>query len=222
MSNIEQEVKINCNEFAIFGVPVYSGRVPEIVAERLKMFRGDDTPAIIAVIYGNRDFDDALLELRDIAEGQGFRVISAGAFVAQHSIFPKIGQGRPNVADLLLAEEFGRKSIELLSNSSDILGLPIIEVCGNSPYRSVSAIPLKPKVSKKCNSCGTCAKQCPKGAIEPASLRKTDKNLCISCAHCIAVCPEKARSFGGLLYRFVAKKFGKKYMEPKTPYIVYK
>lgn len=222
MFNSDQEVKINSDEIALFGVPVYSGRVPEIVAERLRMFRGDTTPAIIVVVYGNRDFDDALLELRDIVESRGFKVISAGAFVAQHSIFPKIGQGRPNIADLLSAEELGRKSIELLSSSEELLASPTIEVCGNSPYRSVSAIPLKPKASRKCNSCGTCAKQCPVGAIYAASLRKTDKNLCISCAHCIAVCPQKARSFKGLLYRLAAKKFSEKFMEPKTAYITYK
>ena len=34
------------NEIAIFGIPVYSGRVPEIVAETLKDIKGNKTLAI--------------------------------------------------------------------------------------------------------------------------------------------------------------------------------
>lgn len=216
----ESGITIAGSELAIFGVPVYSGRVPAIVAEQLLKFRGKATPAIIAAVYGNRDFDDALIELRDIVESYGFRVVSAGAFIAQHSIFPAVGQSRPDSNDIQAAAYFGKKSIEILLHCHSTNDLPAIEVRGNSPYRKVATIPLRPKASKRCNECGACAKGCPTGAINPITPRKTDKALCISCAHCISICPQKARNFGGLLYKLVAKKFIKNCSKPQIPYIV--
>lgn len=103
----EEEFIISGGEIIIFGVPVFSGRVPEVARKGMEKIKGDHTPAIIACVYGNRDFDDALLELKDIVENNGFDVISAGAFVAQHSIFPEVAQGRPDSSDLVRAKEFG-------------------------------------------------------------------------------------------------------------------
>lgn len=222
LAPVDRIKTINSNEIAIFGIPVYSGRVPAVAAERLRMFRGESTPAVIAVVYGNREFDDALIELLNIVESCGFSVIAAGAFVAEHSIFPAVGHDRPNPSDREAAAVFGKKSMELLTTCPDTVSAPSIEVRGNTPYRAVAAIPLRPKASKQCNGCGICAKQCPVGAIDPASPRKTDKTLCISCAHCISVCPQKARHFGGLLYKLVSKKFISKCSEPKMPYVIYK
>lgn len=216
------DTTIKSNEIALFAVPVYSGRVPAVVAQQMKRFHGESTSAIIAVVYGNRDFDDALIELRDIVQSCGFSVISAGAFVAQHSIFPLVGHNRPNGLDLEIAKEFGKSSVENLASWAQISDLPLIEVRGNTAYRDVVSIPLHPKSSKRCNGCGICAKKCPVEAINPLSLRKTDKKRCISCARCIAGCPQKARKFDGLLYKIVAKKFAKKCSEPQSPYLVYK
>ena len=50
---------------AIIGVPTYAGRVAPTALERLQKIKGDNTPAIIVVLYGNRDYEDALLELRN-------------------------------------------------------------------------------------------------------------------------------------------------------------
>lgn len=211
-------VAISNDELAIFAVPVYSGRVPALVAEQIRKFHADSAPAIIAVVYGNREFDDALLELRDIVTESGFDVISAGAFVAQHSIFPAVGRSRPDESDIVTAFDFGKKSTERVTAK----GTSIIEVIGNNPYRKVASIPLRPKGSSDCNGCGICVKRCPTGAISLDAPRKTDKKRCISCARCIALCPQQARRFGGLLYTIVSKKFVKNFSEPKSPYIVYR
>ena len=86
-----KEVFISKDEVLVVGIPVYAGRVPEMAVERIRQFKGEGTPAIAVAVYGNRDYDDALLELSDLLSENGFQVISAGAFIAQHSIFPKVG-----------------------------------------------------------------------------------------------------------------------------------
>ena len=52
------------NEAVIIGVPVYGGRVPAVAAERLKKLHGRKTAAVLVVTYGNRAYEDALLELK--------------------------------------------------------------------------------------------------------------------------------------------------------------
>lgn len=218
----ESPLFIPDNEIAVFAVPVYSGRVPAIVAERFNLFSGNNTPAIIVAVYGNRDFDDALIELHDIVKNCGFSVISAGAFVAQHSIFPEVGNARPDFEDLRAVAKFGENSMEYLLSLRGKIPTTNLDIKGNRPYREIASIPLKPKATKSCDGCGACAKQCPVDAIDNANPKKTDKKRCISCAHCIAVCPKQARQFTGLLYKFASRKFAKKYADRKESYIVYR
>lgn len=217
----QEDIILGKDEIAIFGVPVYAGRVPEITLKSLKKFKGNNTPAIIVCVYGNRDFDDALLELQHITESNQFKIISAGAFIAQHSIFPETGQGRPDDSDIAIAMGFGKKSVEKLDCGDEINLIPEITVKGNFPYKKPGSIPLSPKTDKNCNACGKCIRLCPTQAVNKDNPRKTDKTRCIVCARCISACPEKARHFGGLLYWFASRKFTKAYAERKEPYIVY-
>ncbi|SHJ61949.1 hypothetical protein SAMN02745216_01985 [Desulfatibacillum alkenivorans DSM 16219] len=62
------------------------------------------------VTYGNREYQDALLELHDIAAEQGFIPVAGGAFVAEHSYsLPSrpIAHGRPDANDIAAAKDFG-------------------------------------------------------------------------------------------------------------------
>ena len=95
----EEEISFGNEDFLVVGMPVYAGRIPAVCAESLSKIKGNNTPVIAAVIYGNRDYDDALLELKTILGENGFIVISAGAFIAQHSIFPGVGYLRPDIKD---------------------------------------------------------------------------------------------------------------------------
>ena len=53
----------------------------------------------MVAVFGNRAYDDALLEMQDVASEIGFRVIAAVAAVAEHSIIRKYGKGRPDADD---------------------------------------------------------------------------------------------------------------------------
>lgn len=213
----ETEVMISNSDLLVVGMPVYSGRIPAIALPALNKFKGNGTPAIIVCIYGNRDYDDALLELKDAVESNGFKVVSAGAFIAQHSIFPQVGKNRPDKKDLESIAEFAQKSKQIIDSIADINSLPEIMPKGGRPYKVPGKLPLQPTGNRKCTSCGVCAKQCPTQAIAAETPRKTDKKQCIACGRCIAVCPADARNFGGLLYKITGKKFVKVYSARKEP-----
>ena len=69
----------------VFGAPVYAGRLYEGFAARLAKMKGSGTPCIVTVTYGNRHYDDALLEMEDIVREAGFVPFAAAALVAQHT-----------------------------------------------------------------------------------------------------------------------------------------
>ena len=180
--------------------PVYAGRIPALAADLFRQIDGHGMRAIVAVVYGNRDYDDALLELADIAVNDGFDVIAAGAFIAQHCIFPKVANGRPDASDMAIAADFMERAKE-----SDNLDISTIK--GHRPYKKPGAVPLQPQTyENECLSCGVCAQECPTGAIAPVTLA-TDKNKCITCCRCIAVCGSHARKFKGVKYATVSKIF---------------
>lgn len=184
------------DELVVLAVPVYGGRVPWPVSERLAHVTAQGTPAVIVAVYGNRAFEDALLELRTMAEERGFRVMAAAAFIARHSIVPEFGAGRPDAEDMRKIDDFAQRVRDRLDYVSPE-SLPTAIVPGNREYRKYDGVPMHPAVSKSsCVRCGRCAAECPVGAISRTGPTKTDNDKCITCMRCVAVCPQFARSLG--------------------------
>ena len=78
------------DELTIIAAPVYGGRVAETAMERFRMFRSaHHAPVVPVVLYGNRDYEDALKELCDLVSEQGFVPVAAGAFIGEHSFSRK-------------------------------------------------------------------------------------------------------------------------------------
>lgn len=120
-------------ELTVIGTPVYAGRVPPEAVHRLRRIKGNNTPAVVVVVYGNRDFEDALLELRDIATELGFRPIAGGAFIGEHSYSnetTQIAVGRPDDQDMETAKRFGEAIKGKMSKINTLDEMLALEVPG--------------------------------------------------------------------------------------------
>ena len=183
------------NDLVIVGVPVYGGRIPEFLEDYLSGFKGDNTLVIFSVVYGNRDYEDALLELKNIFETSGFKSIAAGAFIGEHSYTEKVATDRPDVKDLDRAFQFGQE-IKLLLNSPAALKEHQLIVKGNFPYKErKQASPMVPQTNERCIDCGICAENCPMDAIDSKNTRVVNAEKCIHCCSCVKKCPENAKAF---------------------------
>lgn len=205
------------NEAVIVGVPVYGGRVPETATERLKKLNGYRTPAILVAVYGNRAYEDALAELRDILTEQGFRPAAAAAVVAEHNIVRSIAAGRPDAGDLEKLDQFGKQAGELLRSVPGACQLAEPAMRGNVPYRAYHTLPFKIQVSGACNGCGLCIRKCPVQAISRTDPKVTDHERCISCMRCIKVCPSQARKVNPIVLAAAGVKLKKACAERKEP-----
>lgn len=182
-------------DVVIVAGPVYGGRLPAVMLERLAEIQGNGAFAVTLAVYGNRAYEDALIELDDSVEKQGFRRLASAALAAQHSIVTQLAAGRPDQED---AEEITRFAEEILSKYEGILsgkeqpGNYIVP--GNRPYKNWNPMQAVPLVSDACIKCGLCAEKCPVEAIPREEPEKTDPAKCILCMRCVSICPEKARS----------------------------
>jgi ferredoxin len=188
------------DELTIIGTPVYAGRVPKEAVRRLKRINGDNTPAVIVVVYGNREYEDALLELRDIVAALGFRPIAGGAFIGEHSYSSEtnpIAPGRPDDEDMQKAKRFGESIQDTISRFHSLDDMPDLQVPGNYPYiewdQPSEMAPVT--VESLCTLCAECAAACPTAAITVEASVVTDKHTCIHCSACIKKCPSGARKW---------------------------
>ena len=102
-------VSMTEDDVAVISVPAYAGRIPAVVADRLGMVRGNGARAVLVCVYGNRAFEDTLVELEDVAKHAGFRVIAAVAAIAEHSIARQFAAGRPDAQDEAQLAEFAQQ-----------------------------------------------------------------------------------------------------------------
>jgi ferredoxin len=183
---------------ALFGAPVYGGRIPPLAAQRLRQVKGDRAPAIAVVVYGNRAYEDALLELVDLVRESGFTPVAGAAFVGEHSFSTEAmptAHGRPDVHDQRQAEAFGRAIRDKLAGLYAPDVLPPLRVPGDSPYREwQQTTGISPTTRKTlCTLCGECATVCPTAAIAVWDAVQTDADACIWCCACVKTCPTGAR-----------------------------
>lgn len=218
LNPIRNDTSIAAHHLTIAAMPVYNGRLPDYCTQSLMHLKGNGTPAIAVVVYGNREYDDALLELKTILEKNGFFVIGAAAFIARHSIFPQVATDRPDENDLALVRDFMNRCVGKLNSLSAASDFTPFEVKGNFPYKEARSVPMKPSSGEDCSACGTCAQICPVRAITVSGNEtKTDESLCISCGACITACPSESRQYRGEDYEKFKGKFIERFSRRKEP-----
>lgn len=192
------------SDIVVLGVPVYAGRVPNILLKYLDTLEGNSAIGIPIVLYGNRNYDDALIELADIMREKGFKVVGAGAFIGEHSFSKILAKKRPNKDDIEKAKNFGLKISEKIKNM-DRNVYTELKIKGNRPYRPYyrpkniagefyDFRKIKPKTSDRCIDCKICVYLCPVGSIDLDDVSKIN-GICIKCGGCIKGCLTNAKYY---------------------------
>ncbi len=212
-------------DVVVFGMPVYAGRVPSLLLKFLATVEGCGALAIPVVLYGNRNYDDALVELRDILEKAGMHTVAAGAFIGEHSFSRTLGANRPDAEDLAKAISFAMDAAQKIADETYTTP---VAVKGEVPYRPYyvpkmadgskkNIITVYPKVnSDKCIKCGLCVKLCPLGTILPEDV-STYSGKCIKCCACVKGCPQEARYFDDEVYLYHKKNLEESFVRRAEP-----
>jgi ferredoxin/flavodoxin len=208
----EEVRKFEAGELVIFGTPVYAGRIPNKILPAVQtLFEGNGALAVPVVTFGNRSFDNALIELRIELEQHGFHTVAGAAFVAEHVFSNKLAAGRPDEKDLELIRRFAGDVAEKIKGFEEGPLDGMAEIPAPAAVKGIEPVPAyyrplqedgspanflkaKPKTSDSCNDCGICARVCPMGSISSEDYR-TVTGICIKCQACVKSCPVHAKFF---------------------------
>lgn len=190
-----EKFAVNEDDKVLIAMPSFAGRAPAAAIDRLKKIKGNGAKCTLLCVYGNRAYEDTLVEMEDAAKECGFNVIAAVAAIAEHSIISKYAANRPDEADKKQLESFAEK----ISDKTDA----VRSIPGNRPYKKSGGGGLVPKPTKGCEKCGVCAEKCPVEAIDKSDF-SADVKKCISCMRCVKQCPHGARKVDPVMVSAVA------------------
>ena len=192
------------SDLVVFGTSVYAGRVPNKLLPAVQnCFKADGALAVPVVTFGNRNFDNGLIELRNELENNGFHTVAGAGIACRHVFSEKLAPGRPDEADWAAIEKFAVSAAEKVN----LTEIPApVSVKGDDPvgpYYTPLGTDGKPAVFLKakpltkaelCDSCGICVKACPMGSIDAADPSLVS-GICIKCQACVKKCPTGAKYF---------------------------
>ena len=214
------------NDLLCVAVPVYGGGVAPVALKRLDAIRGNNTPAVVVVVYGNRNFERAAVQMSDFLAERGFITIAVAAFVGEHSYSTEqypIAVGRPAEGDINDAKHFGQLVKEKLARGIESVDVSALQ-CPDSGEENVKAfvefvkgyqaeqaknpIKLLPITDEdRCVMCGVCVDVCPMEAIDRENVSVVDSTLCIKCCACVKECPKEAKTLNSPFAPMLSKYF---------------
>lgn len=171
------------DDLVVFGLPVYGGRLPQVPG-LFDGLRGENTPAVLCACYGNRHYDDMLLEWKTEMEKRGFICIAAAAIVIPHVYSGVLGHGRPDEADLPAIREFARAVMNKKDRTS-------VTVPGSFPYKKWEK-PFRTPGENRGASNAACVRRSVRRLRSTTTLSVT-RLPCIQCMKCVRVCPVGCR-----------------------------
>lgn len=182
----DYEMSFAPEDLIFFCFPVFCERIPAPLYKRMSSIAGNGARAVMVAVFGNHGVGDALLEMSDLCKKQGFTTVAGCEMIAPHSVDKRVAAGRPDSADIAKLNAF----LDKLASAESLREL---KMPGNHPYVKYAGVPFRPTVGKECTGCGTCAAECPTGAIDSENPMQPDKSKCISCMRCVSVCPFENR-----------------------------
>lgn len=222
----ETPIEVPAETLLVVAVPVYGGKVAPPALKRMSGLKVAGAPVVLVALYGNRAYEQALVELESFVTGKGAQVVAAGAFVGEHSYsveaYP-VAAGRPDAQDIQMAETFGRNIRLKLDkepvgtvNAADLPDRAMateemlrFRTDVQAALKGGAVVPQTPKVDEDlCDHCGTCVEQCPTQAIVAGEETATIADRCIRCCACVKVCPQQARTFDTPFSALLSKHFG--------------
>lgn len=204
-------VSIESDALVLVAMPCFGGVAPQLALDRFARIKGNGASCVLAAVYGNRAYENTLVQMQDTAQAAGFQVIAAVSAVAEHSIIHQYAAGRPNAKDREELARFGTKILEKAeSGSTETLVIP-----GKRPYKT-SGGGMVPTANTRCTGCGLCVQKCPAQAISPERCKTTEKSKCIGCMRCVSICPVHARNVNRLMVSIASLAIKKACSAPKA------
>lgn len=218
----ESVLSFGAGDLVVWGAPTYAGRVPNLLLPYLTgKVQGNGALAVPVVCFGNRNYDDALMELHHILRDNGFTCVAGGAFVGEHSFSTTLGAGRPNEGDYAEMDAFAAAIARKLS-LGDVSETTVGGCDPVRPYYTprdrhgnpINILKVKPKTdAAKCNGCGLCAEKCPMGSITHEDVTVVS-GVCIKCCACVKGCRSGAKYFDDAGYLYHKQELEEVYAAP--------
>lgn len=229
LSMREKTLEVDSDTLLILGTPVYAGRVPNKILPFIQEnIKGNGGMVIPVVSFGNRSFDDALMELVLESENNGFRAAAAAAVVSEHAFAENLASGSPTKGELAEIKAFASQiALNLDEIAEKLAEGKHIKVDGNNPVgpyytplgldgEPAKFLKAKPKTdSEKCIGCMTCARSCPMQSIDYDDVTLVT-GICIKCQACISICPTDAKYMDDPAFLSHKAMLEKTYREKKS------